>query len=462
MSRALVPEQTIAGGVGKIRVVEGRISKIIVEAKPEKSKFLTNLNERNVPLVESYLRPLTEKKTINVAEIERVMLLVNALPGIETTAVIRPDPDVTKGAEFVVQVKLTPSETEFRYDNSLSHFFQNNRATASQSLNSVFGLGEKISVDWSRAVSDRYRDVDVNGQIPVGRRGLTLSGRGFRSRSKPGFTLEAFAIASTTRTVQSELSFPLISGRLLSIDLFGSLTELQSDTDLGSQPLTRDLLRFVNAGSEIRYFDSFGGTSIGRVTFDRTLAWGSTTGDGDGLSSRSEAKQAYPILHMDLIRLQSLFIPGLDMLLWASGQYATEPVHAPMEFSVGSLEAGGLGRGFDPGEISGDRGAAGTVEFRYAVAPANQTNGLAGVFDQMQLFAFWDIGWTENLDRAQDDTLTEDDSLASVGLGLRTSLLKFLSVEGAMMKPLTRTPATQVNKSSRHGPRLYFQVKTRF
>lgn len=458
LSRALVPEQTIADGTARIRVVEGKISKIVVEAKPEKSEFLTSLNQRNVPLVESYLRRLTEQKTINVAEIERVMMLLNALPGIETTAVIRPDPGVTKGAEFVVQVSLTPSETEFGYDTGLSHFFQNDQFTASQSLNSVFGLGEKISVDWSRALSDRYRGVGVSGQIPVGTQGLTLSARGLRSRSKPGFTLEPFAIASTTRSMASELSFPLISGRLLSVDLFGSWVELQSDTDLGSQPLTRDLIRYLNVGSEIRYFDNFGGTSLGRITLDRTLAWGDTTGRGDGLSSRPEAKQAYPILHMDLIRRQSLFLPGLDMLLRASGQFTNEPVHAPLEFSVGSLEAGGLGRGYDPGEISGDRGVAGTVEVRYELARPEQTNSLVSNFDQLQLFAFWDSGWTENLDRAQDGTRTEDDSLASTGVGLRTSLFEFLSIESAVMKPLTRTPATQAN----NGPRLYLQVKTRF
>ena len=88
------------------------------------------------------------------------------------------------------------------------------------------------------------------------------------------------------------------------------------------------------------------------------------------------------------MRLQRI-TPIINLMVAAAGQYAFDPVLADEEFQLGGLPRG---RGYEPAEITGDHGIAGTIELQ--VRPEFGRDWV----DSYQLYAFYDIGAVWQID----------------------------------------------------------------
>jgi len=64
-------------------------------------------------------------------------------------------------------------------------------------------------------------------------------------------------------------------------------------------------------------------------------------------------------------------------------QYALEPLLATEQFAYGGAQQA-LGRAYDPAEIIGDRGMAGSLELRMNLSPEKR------FWQAMQLYVFYD------------------------------------------------------------------------
>ena len=119
------------------------------------------------------------------------------------------------------------------------------------------------------------------------------------------------------------------------------------------------------------------------------------------------------------------------------------------EFSVGGAR---FGRGYDPAEISGSNGAAGSLELRYD----GRISGL-GPELTYQIYGFGDFGavWTGDVDGG-----VQRDSLASAGMGVRFGLGGAYLAEIEAAKPLTRGVASEGNKNDM--VRVFFRLNASF
>lgn len=119
------------------------------------------------------------------------------------------------------------------------------------------------------------------------------------------------------------------------------------------------------------------------------------------------------------------------------------------EFSVGGI---GLGRGYDPSEITGDEGVAAKVELQWN-DPVKVTSKF---LDSYQLFGFYDVGkvWNDDATTASQKV----DSLASVGAGIRLDLAYDVDAGVGVAVPLTRERQT----SGDHDPKVYLNISKRF
>src|SRR5690606_23554183 len=143
------------------------------------------------------------------------------------------------------------------------------------------------------------------------------------------------------------------------------------------------------------------------------------TKKGDN-SSRPEGTANFFKATGQISRLQSLFIPGLNLYVAAQGQISADRLLSSEEFGVGGSQ---WGRGYDPGEISGDHGMATTVELQFG-GPAN-----IAILRGYQIFAFWDYGKIWNDDQADKVAGTDEESLMSAGAGIRLNFLNTVSGE---------------------------------
>jgi hemolysin activation/secretion protein len=208
-------------------------------------------------------------------------------------------------------------------------------------------------------------------------------------------------------------------------------------------------LRILRIGTSYDLVDRFRGVSFFDVEVSQGLPVFNYTRKGDE-SSRPEASGKFTKITGEVSRLQSLFLPGLNLYVAAQGQFSPDKLLASEEFGVGGSQ---YGRGYDPSEITGDSGVATKVELQYG-GPAD-FRFLKGY----QFFAFWDYGKTWNRDKASKKDGTDRDSLMSAGAGVRLNFIDAVSGEFFLAKPLTRDIAGRGNADNWRG---FFSLTTRF
>lgn len=129
-------------------------------------------------------------------------------------------------------------------------------------------------------------------------------------------------------------------------------------------------------------------------------------------------------------------------------QIASGALYSSEEFGYGGQS---FGRAYDASEITGDHGAAASMEVQHA--GFNVWN-VANVSP----YAFYDIGIIWNEDVAQ----AKRESGASTGLGMRVSSEAGLSGNVGLAWPLTRDIATPIYGQETGGPRVLMQISKGF
>jgi hemolysin activation/secretion protein len=157
--------------------------------------------------------------------------------------------------------------------------------------------------------------------------------------------------------------------------------------------------------------------------------------------SRYNAPADFTKLNVQLSHYQALG-SVFGLLLRADAQWSPDPLLLSEQFALGGLP---FGRGYEFGELTGDRGVAGSVELRAGFDPQ------LPVLDYVQGYAFWDVGqtWFTGEDASY--------SLASGGAGARFGLFERYSLGLEAAKPLTRTPFGEADKEWRRSVTLTAQ-----
>ena len=128
----------------------------------------------------------------------------------------------------------------------------------------------------------------------------------------------------------------------------------------------------------------------------------------------------FTLATLNLSRLQRL--PGdggLSLWLEAIGQVACTVLPNSERFALGDPT---IGRGFAPGNTSGDAGWGGRVELGGQVAAAR----LGGIAEAAELYAFGDYG--RAYDRSAERDGVPRESLGSVGVGARIDVRPWLTL----------------------------------
>jgi len=168
-------------------------------------------------------------------------------------------------------------------------------------------------------------------------------------------------------------------------------------------------------------------------------AFGASKGCGAGLvrcaagviaPSRPEGDPRAALVRI-AATLEARVMPGVRLMLSPRAQYAARPLFAFEEFSAGTYT---IGRGYDPGTLSGDSGAGVQAEVRLgSLAPRGPD---AAAF---QPFVFADVARVWNHDQAVAGQRNE--SLASAGGGVRAVWGQRAFADLTLAAPLSRAGA---------------------
>ncbi|MBF0347587.1 MAG: ShlB/FhaC/HecB family hemolysin secretion/activation protein [Magnetococcales bacterium] len=130
-------------------------------------------------------------------------------------------------------------------------------------------------------------------------------------------------------------------------------------------------------------------------------------------------------------------------------QWSGQPLLPSEEMIVGGSN---LGRGYQPGEIAGDRGLSSKLELGFLFLCKDEGTR------RSRVYGFLDYGNTHNLDVSFRGTDNEKKDIMSTGLGIYFPIKGRLFITTELAKPLNLRPETEPNKD----PRFYINADVLF
>ena len=403
-AKAYLPAQKLTNGVLGITVLEGHYGQVKAKGKAELAvaaqKFLSRLKPGAV---------------IKNASLERTTLILNDLPGIITSPLIRPGQEVGAG-DLVVAVSRKPLFTgKLGIDNHGNRYTGEYRAYANLQWDSPFTFGDQLTL--RNFVSDTGQWLgDLGYSLPLGTSGLRGQLDYAHTYYKLGEQFSSLEASGIVDIASAGLSYPLIRSQRRNLTL--SVTWQKKKFDDEQNAVNIDSRKHSNVLPLMLQFnqrDGFfgGGTTYGNLIFTNgDLNLDAALKAVDAVTARTAG--SFQKLNIDVVRLQAASIPKLSLYGRISAQWASKNLDSSEEFGLG----GPYGvRAYPVGEGFGDEGGFVQMEARYRI-------------NRIAPYVFYDVGqvkininpWTAG---------TNYRTLAGAGVGLRY-YYKAFNVDGLL------------------------------
>jgi hemolysin activation/secretion protein len=429
LSRAFIPKQEINDGVITIRVVEGYVAEVEL-----KDPIADNY------VIEGLMEDMMAEKPAKSQTMESLLLRLNDLPGVSFRSVIQPLQDKRKDEGAVKLLLITqkkqPTGT-VSFDNYNSRYLGPYEGTAAVEA-SLLPL-QQTSLSALIAVPEKKLSYFNGSQIAMLTSEISVQLYGGYTAAHPGFTLSSKDIDSDASNLGVSLKDQFIRQRQENLSATLSFDGKNNYSDILDAPLTRDRVRAARANVSYDRADPLDGYDFLNLTFSQGIPVLGSSTKGQEFLSRAGASPDFDKLEYGLTRFQTL-PADFTVVTGLSGQIASGVLYSPEQFGFGGQA---FGRAYDPSEILGDNGIAGSVELRYLGIPA---------FDGISTapYAFYDVG------KVWDDGQPSE-SGSSAGGGIRLDSIFGMSGIFTIAEPLTRRiehPSSGNGKS----PRYLFQM----
>lgn len=435
-----MPGQEVTDGTVRIWVVEGALTSFRIEGDPG----------GNRDMIERYARRLMQSQPLRTADLERYLLLMNDLPGAAVASYVVPGDQGLANAELVLSTSAKATSGFVGLDNRGSRFFGRNEAYATVQANAPFGAGELIEVSpIVTGIDDGPESWGgfINVRVPVFSDGAYVQGFLAGSKTRPGGFLDPLDLRGQAVIGTLAYGYPLSRTIDRYIYATGQIDIIETEEDISrDQPFIEDSLRVARGTLSLGQADRWGGETFGDVRLSVGIdALGASDSD-DPLRSRTNADSGFVAVRGSVLRRQSLdaITDNLRVLAGVTGQYSPDPLLSGEEFGVGGPV---YGQAYDYYDIAGDYGIAARAELQYGLPAAPTT-----VVNAAELFAFYDIGKVWNHDPLTFEI--DNGSLASLGGGMRVTMVNRVVGSISVAKPLTRDVTAEGDRDLRYFVRV--------
>lgn len=434
LARAYLPQQDVTSGDIEITVVQGTSDGgLIIKRAP------------NSRIHEEFLRHIGEKalipgQALSEKKLERAVLLMNDLPGINARASLAPGS--TSGSTAVqIDVSEGPLFTGAVWgDNYGNRYTGEWRGNGMLNVNDPLGYGDQLSgmVTGAEGIIQGRVAYDFP-LIPGGlKANLAYSGMYYELKED----VSVLEMDGTSNSFEAGLSYPILRSRKANLTTrlgyeFKSIIDEAMDDEINDKRLNSGTLSFN--GDE--YDTLLGG---GYTTFNL----GATFGDMDERTADidiTEVEGGFTHFNFGVARLQRL-VDRLTINASYAGQLSLDNLDSSEKFMLGGPH--GV-RAYPIGEASGDEGHLFNIDLRYDLPiPSNW-----GVF---QLSGFYDAGhialhhdpWNNSINTATDDNRYW---LQGYGAGLFYAYKQILSIKGSWAHVLDDNPGRSIDDENSDG-----------
>lgn len=419
LSRALLPPQEIKNGVVKIDVIEGFINTVTVTGKPGGAR----------KLIEEYGQQIMQSRPLNLADMQRQILLANDLRGITVKAIIIPSKTTPDSAELILVADYKVLSVGIEQNNYGTRFIGPIQNSVFLAANSIFTGGDvtggNVTVTSKESEMQYY---NLYHTQPLNSKGLSFTIGSSYTATQPQFLLEPVEIVGLSASFYGNLTYSLIRSRERNLSLHALANYQNVTSTILGFPLYQDRIRSLTFGGAFDTTDRWNGSdNVGLDIVQGLPIFGAQM---HAEQSRPEGRSQYTRLTASLSRLQQPLYKRLSLFTSFSGQYSFQPLLATEQFSSGGPI---YGRGYGPSEIVGDQGLSGKVELRVDTQPEKF------LLQAIEYYVFYDAGVIWNRDTL--NTPARQD-LTSTGVGLRLAFTPQVYGELYIAKPLSRKATT--------------------
>ncbi|MBT6717172.1 MAG: ShlB/FhaC/HecB family hemolysin secretion/activation protein [Nitrospina sp.] len=212
LARSFIPAQEIKDGVVIMQVVEGKLGEIKISGN--KKIPADQFTQRMVSL--------RDEEILNESALERVLLELNSLMGVQVKSVLRPG-EIPGTTDMILQVKETRDYTfSADVDNFGSRFTGPIRMGASASVANLFKLGDQFSFRVVQS-EDGQDFFNPSFLFPVSNRGTTVKFSFTHSEHDLGKNLKSLRAGGSSQIVSLETAHPLHRSRKAQLSVKGGM-----------------------------------------------------------------------------------------------------------------------------------------------------------------------------------------------------------------------------------------------
>jgi hemolysin activation/secretion protein len=427
LSQVIVPAQSVEGGSVRLQAIEGYIDDVRVEGGT------AALRDR----ARKYADRLRRQRPLTARTLERNVLLLNDLPGVQARAVLAPG-SAPGAAQLVLQL------TERRYDASLSSDTRGSRAQGRQrvfvdlDLHNLFGGTSITELREVTTFTPELSYVAATHDQFIGTHGGSIGIAASYVYSKPQELL-FIPLELTTRSklVTLSYSYPILRSRGANLYVRAAFSAFDSTSTVFAVKDTTDRLRAARLGLTYDAADGLGGVNIADLEYSQGIKGLGASRRTDPYLSRPGGRPDFQRVALYGARIQAL-PAAWSIVVAGAAQYALTDLLAPELFSVGGEQ---FGRGYDPSELLDDHGVALKIDLRRAHTWSGRHP------TTLMSYVFADAGrvWA----RTTFPGFESHQTATSAGAGLRLDIGVQLSGFVEVAKPLDRIVEQERNRDLR-------------
>jgi len=346
LARAFVPKQEVKDSTVEIVIYEGKINKVLVQGNKNLS---TEKFQQRMKMVQ-------DEAVLKEQTLERVLLELNELMGVEVTTVLKPG-DLPGTSDLVMDVtESRPYTFSFDSDNFGSRYTGPVRFGLSMTYANIFTLGDQFATRWTRSEygQDSYTPFYT---IPINSYGTRMKVSYTFLENELKDRLEYLAAGGSLHSVGLELSHLLHKSRTASFKVRTGLDLKTFENEAQGINTTKDNLMNVSLGFGGNRSDSF----LGRTFYDLNFELGLREGDSSrALTSRAGGHGKIFTTNINVTRLQSAKVLNSYFTLKFQGQANNTRALSSYLMGIGGV---GSVRGYPLSAFQGDRGYNGSIEY---------------------------------------------------------------------------------------------------
>lgn len=434
LGRAYIPVQVLQGGVLIVRVVEGFVGEIQIDAADPAVRRM----------VEGFSRRIVAEKPLRTETLERYLLLIADIPGVKLGGQLKSMNVYTGAAVLALTLESDKVTLSTAVDNRANLDNAPFQAYLTGALNNLLGFGDVLSLTGLASPEiEEQQYFRIAYSTFVGTNGLRAAIGASYAKSEAPDMPAGIELVSTSKQMDFLLSYPVIRATRQTLTAFFGAYFTDARSDLNGFTFSKDAVRAAHVGgSYAAQIDER--LSLGthlRVTQGFSL-WGA--GPENTQHSRLGATPTFTKVQSGA----SLNYAATERLLFGfrvEGQYSPDSLYSSEEIAFGGAR---FARGYNNSEVSGDSGLGASIQASYR-------------FD-VEMMGGWSVTPYTFVDQAKvwnsDVDMQGDARLLSTGIGVTFSNRRWLSVGIELDKPINRTPAARSSKD----PRLFLSLEIRF